>query len=111
MPFGSFVNLVPPAVFLVLHLAAFVVGTYFAFRAFGVGAPTLGWAFTLYAVAEAVYMAYNLDAAVFLFAHTLAEALDFAAFVLVFTGAVRRLRTAHPAPAAQIESSSPSGAP
>ena len=33
-------------------------------------------------------MTYHLDWTVFLFAHTIAEVLDLAAFVLVFAGAV-----------------------
>ena len=44
--------------------------------------------FSLYAAAEVVYMTYHLDWTVFLFAHTIAEVLDLAAFVLVFAGAV-----------------------
>ncbi len=33
-------------------------------------------------------MTYHLDWTVFLFAHTIAEVLDLAAFVLIFAGAV-----------------------
>ena len=47
-----------------------------------------GIAFGLFAAAELVYMTYHLDWTVFLFAHTIAEVLDLAAFVLVFAAAV-----------------------
>ncbi len=91
MPLGSFVNLLPPAFFIVVHLAAFCVGAYLAYRSFGGEAPLLGWGFTLYAIAELVYMTYHLDWTVFLFAHTIAEVLDLVAFVAVFAGAAERV--------------------
>jgi hypothetical protein len=91
MPFGSFVNLFPPAFFLVVHLAAFAIGAFFAYRSFEGNATTLGWGFALFAVAELVYMTYHLDWTVFLFAHTIAEVLDLAAFVLVFTATAREV--------------------
>jgi hypothetical protein len=89
VPIGSFLNAFPPAFFLVVHLAAFLIGAYFASRAFGAGASLLGWGFSLFAVAELVYMTYHLDWTVFLFAHTIAEVLDLVAFILVFVGAVQ----------------------
>ena len=89
MPIGSFLNAFPPAFFLVVHLVAFLIGAYFASRAFGVGSSLLGWGFSLFAVAELVYMTYHLDWTVFLFAHTIAEVLDLVAFILVFVGAVQ----------------------
>jgi hypothetical protein len=89
VPFGAFLNTFPPAFFLIVHLAAFAIGAYFASRAFGNRASLLGWGFTLFALAEIIYMTYHLDWTVFLFAHTIAEVLDLAAFVLVFVGAVR----------------------
>jgi hypothetical protein len=101
MPIGSFLNAFPPAFFLVVHLAAFLIGAYFASQAFSATARALGWGFTLFAIAELVYMTYHLDWTVFLFAHTIAEVLDLAAFVLVFVGAVQpilaraRSRVAH----------------
>jgi len=89
MPFGSFLNAFPPAFFLVVHLSAFVIGAYFASRAFATNARPLGWGFTLFAIAELFYMTYHLDWTVFLFAHTIAEVLDLVAFFLVFVGAVQ----------------------
>jgi hypothetical protein len=89
MPIGGFLNAFPPAFFLVVHLAAFVIGAYFASRAFSADKRSVGWGFTLFAVAEIVYMTYHLDWTVFLFAHTIAEVLDLAAFILVFVGAVQ----------------------
>jgi hypothetical protein len=94
MPFGSFVNMLPPVFFLVVHLAAFSLGAYFAYRAFGAEAGMLGWGFALFAIAEVVYMTYHLDWTVFLFAHTIAEVLDLTAFVLVFVAAVQTVRSA-----------------
>lgn len=91
MPFGAFINAFPPAFFIVVHLAAFVVGAYLAYRSFGGEAPLLGWGFTLYAIAELVYMTYHLDWTVFLFAHTIAEVLDLVAFIAVFAGAAQRV--------------------
>ena len=89
MPIGDFVNQIPPIGFLAIHLAAFAIGAYFAWRSFGAEQSTLGWAFSLFALAELVYMTYHLDWTVFLFAHTVAEVLDLLAFVLVFVAATR----------------------
>ena len=68
MPIGSFLNAFAPAFFLVVHLAAFLIGAFFASRAFSVGSSRLGWGFTLFAIAEM---------------------LDLVAFILVFVGAVQ----------------------
>lgn len=84
MPFGAFINSFPPAVFLLVHLVAFLIGAFFAYRSFSADASRLGWGFALYALAEIVYMTYHLDWTVFLFAHTIAEVLDLVAFALIF---------------------------
>jgi hypothetical protein len=89
MPFGDFVNQIPPIGFLAVHIVLFAAGSYFAWRSFGAGASTLGWAFSLFALAEISYMTYHLDWTVFLFAHTISEVLDLAAFALVFVAAMR----------------------
>jgi hypothetical protein len=89
MPFGEFVNQIPPIGFLVIHVVLFALGAYFAWRAFGIGSTTLGWAFSLFALAEISYMTYHLDWTTFLFAHTISEVLDALAFVLVFVAATR----------------------
>jgi hypothetical protein len=97
MPIGDFVNLIPAPVFLLIHLTAFAVGAYFAWRSFNADATTLGWGFSLFALAEISYMTYHLDWTVFLFAHTISEVLDLLAFVLVFvavTNGVRAMRRA-----------------
>jgi hypothetical protein len=90
MPFGDFVNQIPPLGFLIIHIALFAAGSYVAWRSFGAGAPLLGWAFSLFALAEISYMTYHLDWTVFLFAHTISEVLDLAAFTLVFVAATQR---------------------
>lgn len=91
MPIGAFINIFPPAIFLLVHLIAFVAGAFFAYRAFNADVQLLGWGFTLYAVAEIVYMTYHLDWTVFLFAHTIAEVLDLLAFGLIFAGVGQHL--------------------
>ena len=88
MPYGDWVNELPTGFFLAVHVAAFAVGAGFAWLASTRERNLLAGGFALYAVAELVYMTYHLDWTVFLFAHTVAEVLDLAAFVLVFAGAV-----------------------
>lgn len=91
MPIGSFVNAVPAPVFLAIHLSAFAIGAYFAWRSFATGPNLLGWGFALFALAEVSYMTYHIDATVFLFAHTVSEVLDLVAFIAVFAATVRRM--------------------
>ena len=93
MPFGDFVNSIPPVGFLAIHVALFLVGSFFAWRAFGSGVTTLGWGFALFALAEISYMTYHLNWTTFLFAHTISEVLDLFAFVLVFVAASRTILT------------------
>jgi membrane protein implicated in regulation of membrane protease activity len=88
MPYGDWINDLPTGFFLVVHIAAFAIGAGFAWLAFKRELTLLWAAFSLYALAEAVYMTYHLDWTVFLFAHTIAEVLDLTAFVLVFAAAV-----------------------
>ena len=88
MPYGDWINELPTAFFLVVHVAAFALGAGFAWTAFRRELSVLGTAFSLFAAAELVYMTYHLDWTVFLFAHTIAEVLDLVAFVLVFAAAV-----------------------
>lgn len=99
MPFGDFVNSIPPIGFLVVHVVLFAAGAYFAWRSFGAGASVLGWGFALFALAEVSYMTYHLDWTVFLFAHTISEVLDLVAFSLLFVAASRAMldRSADPA--------------
>jgi hypothetical protein len=99
MPLGDFVNQIPPIVFLGIHAVAFVIAAVFAQRAFGAGISGLGWAFALFGLAEISYMTYHLDWTTFLFAHTISEVLDAAAFVLVFVAATRTVLDRSTAPA------------
>lgn len=87
MPIGGFINVIPPALFLLVHLVIFLVAAYAASRSFGAGAGTLGWGFVLFAIGELIYMTYHLDWTVFLFAHTLAEVCNLIGFILVLVGA------------------------
>jgi hypothetical protein len=89
MPFGDFVNAIPPIGFLAIHVVLFLVGAYAAWRTFGVGATLLGAAFSLFALAEISYMTYHLDWTTFLFAHTISEVLSLLAFLSVFGFALR----------------------
>ena len=88
MPYGQWVNQLPTTFFLVVHIAAFVLGAGFAWYAFKRELSLLGAAFSLFAAAEVSYMTYHLDWTVFLFAHTISEVLDLGAFVLVFVSAL-----------------------
>jgi hypothetical protein len=97
MPFGDFVNAIPPIGFLAIHILLFATGAYFAWRSFGAGATTLGWAFSLFALAEISYMTYHLNWTTFLFAHTISEVLDLGAFVLVFVAATQAVLLQRPA--------------
>jgi hypothetical protein len=99
MPFGDFVNQIPAPVFLLIHLTAFLIGAFFAWRSFGAGASLLGWGFSLFALAEISYMTYHLDWTVFLFAHTVSEVLDLFAFILVFAAATQQALVRAPATA------------
>jgi hypothetical protein len=88
-PCCDFINQFPWWFFLVVHIALFAVGTFFALRSFESGAGALGWGFALFATAEIVYMSYHVNITQFLFSHTIAEVLDGVAFVAVFVGAVQ----------------------
>ena len=94
MPFGDVVNQIPAPVFLLIHGVAFLIGAYFASRAFRAGASLLGWAFSLFALAEISYMTYHVDWTIFLFAHLISEVLDLVAFILVFVMAGRSVLAA-----------------
>ncbi|HEX5396426.1 MAG TPA: hypothetical protein VFX74_04960 [Candidatus Limnocylindria bacterium] len=93
MPIGDFAANIPPWGFLLIHIVLFVIGAYFAQRSFGAGQSTLGWAFSLFALAEISYMTYHIDWTTFLFAHTISEVLDVVAFILIFTVVSRTLLT------------------
>ncbi len=92
MPIGDFINAIPPIGFLLIHLAAFAIGAFFAWRSFGADQSTLGWGFSLYALGELVYMTYHLDWTIFLFAHTIAEVLNLVAFILIFVAVGRTVQ-------------------
>ena len=91
MPFGDFVNAIPPIGFLAIHLVLFLAGSYFAWRSFGAGATTLGGGFAFFALAEISYMTYHLNWTTFLFAHTISEVLDLVAFAFVFVAVTRTI--------------------
>lgn len=90
MPIGAFINAIPAPVFMAIHLVAFFIAAVFARRSFAANAGDFGWAFALYALAELSYFTYHMDWTVFLFAHTISEVLDLLAFIILFTGLVRR---------------------
>jgi hypothetical protein len=88
MPLGDFINAIPAPIFLLIHLTAFAIGAYFAWRSFNADAGLLGWGFALFALAEISYMTYHLDWTIFLFAHLLSEVFDLVAFILIFVAAM-----------------------
>jgi len=90
MPYGDWINELPTGFFLAVHLGAFVLGAGFARLAFARELGLVGAGFSFYALAELVYLTYHFDWTVFLFAHTIAEVLNLAAFSLVFAGAVHQ---------------------
>lgn len=87
MPAGTWVNDIPPAIFMLIHIVLFILGAGLASVAFQRGARLLGYGFGLYALAEISYMTYHADWTVFLFAHTVSEVLDALAFIAVFAWA------------------------
>lgn len=91
-PCCDFINAFPWWFFLLVHVALFAAGSFFAYRAFEGGNRGFGWGFTLFALAEVSYMTYHVNATQFLFAHTVSEVLDGLAFVALFVAAVGRVR-------------------
>lgn len=88
-PCCDFINELPWGFFLIVHIALFAVGAFFALRAFESGAGAMGWGFALFALAEITYMTYHVNITQFLFSHTIAEVLNGLAFVALFVGAVQ----------------------
>ena len=93
MPIGAFINVFPPIVFMVVHVALLALGVFLASKAARAYGADMATPFWLYALAELLYLTYHLDWTVILFAHTLAEVLDAAAVVLLFTAVGRRVAT------------------
>ena len=89
-PCCDFINDLPWGFFLIVHIALFAVGAFFALRAFESGAGAMGWGFGLFALAEICYMTYHVNITQFLFSHTIAEVLDGLAFTALFVGAVQK---------------------
>ncbi|MGH2789045.1 MAG: hypothetical protein ACRDJV_14250 [Actinomycetota bacterium] len=89
-PCCDFINELPWGFFLIVHVALFAVGAFFALRAFESGAGAMGWGFALFALAEICYMTYHVNITQFLFSHTIAEVLNGLAFTSLFVGAVQK---------------------
>ncbi len=90
-PCCDVVNELPWGFFLLVHVALFAAGAFFAVRAFDGALSTMGWGFALFALAEISYMTYHVNITQFLFAHTISEVLDGLAFAALFVGAVQRV--------------------
>jgi len=86
MPFGSFMDPVPHAVFLIIHAALALIGVMLWRRSRAAGNPSAARAFFLYIIAEIAYITYHLDITAFHFAHTVAEACDGLAFLSLGLG-------------------------
>ena len=89
-PCCDFINQFPWGFFLIVHIALFAVGAFFALRAFESNAGVVGWGFALFGLAEITYMTYHVNITQFLFSHTIAEVLNGGAFVAIFVGAVQK---------------------
>src|SRR2546430_13819690 len=89
-PIDVIVRDLPWGFFLVVHLALFVVGAYFALRAFEHRESVFGWGFSLSALAEISYMSYHVNITKFLFAHTFSVVLAELAVVLLFAAAAHK---------------------
>ncbi|HEY4410497.1 MAG TPA: hypothetical protein VGO87_11505 [Acidimicrobiia bacterium] len=76
--------------FMAVHVALFLIGAWFALRAFESAEKLFGWGFALFALAEISYMTYHVNITNFLFAHTISEVLDGVAFVVLFAGAAQK---------------------
>ena len=62
MPFGDFVNSIPPVGFLAIHVALFLDRLILRLALHSApGVTTLGWGFALFALAEISYMTYHLE--------------------------------------------------
>lgn len=90
-PCCDFINALPWWFFLLVHVALFAAGAFFAYRSFDGGDRGFGWGFTLFALAEVSYMTYHVNLTQFLFAHTVSEVLDGLAFVVLFVAAASRI--------------------
>lgn len=96
------VSSIPMEVFMAVHITAFLVAIALASRAASLRAPqALRSAFVLFAAAELLYMGYHLEITTFLLSHTLAEALDLAAFILAMVGYSRHAQKHRNAAAAR----------
>ena len=99
-PCCDVINQLPWGFFLAVHIVLFAAGAFFALRSFEGRRSLFGWGFGLFAVAELVYLTYHINVTQFLFAHTIAEVLDAAAFAALFAGAARHaIVTWKPTPA------------
>ena len=88
-PCCDVINRLPWGFFLIVHVALFVIGAFFASRAFAAENPLLAWGFVAFALAEVSYMTYHVNLTQFPFAHTISEVLNGVAFVAIFAGAVK----------------------
>lgn len=88
-PIDFLVNSLPWGFFLVVHVALFTLGAYFAWRAYDNAQNVAGAGFSLFALAEVSYVTYHVNVTTFLFAHTISEVLDGLAFVLLFAWAAK----------------------
>ena len=89
-PIDVIVRDLPWWFFMLVHIALFVVGAYFALRSFASAESLFGWGFALFALAEISYMTYHVNITNFLFAHTISEVLDGVAVVVLFAGAAQK---------------------
>jgi len=86
MPFGSFIDAIPPALFLIIHGACVLIGVMLWRKARSAGNGAAARGFVLYILGELFYITYHLDFTTFLFAHTVAEVCDVLALLSIGMG-------------------------
>jgi hypothetical protein len=86
MPFGDFINKVPNAAFIVIHIVLALLGLVLWRKASAARNAPAARGFLLFVVAEILYLTYHFDVTTFLFAHTVAEVCDALAFLSLSMG-------------------------
>jgi hypothetical protein len=99
-PCCDVINQVPWGFFMLVHVALFLLGAFFALRLLQSDHSLFGLGFALFALAELSYMTYHVNATLFLFAHTISEVLVGGGIVALFAGAVKTGLVKSPAPVA-----------
>ena len=90
-PFGAFMQALPHWGFIVIHSTLILLAVWLSRRAKREGYHMVASGILLFVLAELSYITYHAGLTHFLFAHTVAEVLDAAAFLTVALGLARRV--------------------